>query len=320
MSLRAPARTVARLAVVLVALVAVTTSTVRGRQVVFRGTVDSVQLDVSVTSKKVSVANLTPDDFIVTDNGVRQTVTSLTYERLPIDVTLAADVSGSVAGPLLAHLVAGANTVRRHLSPTDRLAVVTFSHRVRQTVDFTTAPALGTLAIGPAAGSTSFYDALVFALTAPPSVDRRQMVIGFTDGLDTTSFLGAHDVLDVAGRSPAAVFMVTSAFEARVPGNFFETLSNETGGFLQVIDLVSMTVGTLASSGTILVQTGNAFAPSSTSAIDDSFLRALDDFRTRYSVRYTLTGVPRDGWHDVTIKIARPGSFQVKAKRGYRGG
>jgi hypothetical protein len=55
--------------------------------------------------------------------------------------------------------------------------------------------------------------------------------------------------------------------------------------------------------------------------LDESFLKAFEDFRTSYVVRYTLAGVPRPGWHAVTVKITRPGRlYQVRTRTGYMGG
>ena len=58
----------------------------------FRGGVDLVEVDVSVMRGSVPVANLTVDNFVVTDNGVRQEVTTAKLD-LPLRVTLVLDVS-----------------------------------------------------------------------------------------------------------------------------------------------------------------------------------------------------------------------------------
>jgi len=51
------------------------------------------------------------------------------------------------------------------------------------------------------------------------------------------------------------------------------------------------------------------------------FLRALDEFRTSYVLRYTLQGVKRAGWHDLSVRIVKPGTnYSVRARRGYIGG
>jgi hypothetical protein len=48
------------------------------------------------------------------------------------------------------------------------------------------------------------------------------------------------------------------------------------------------------------------------------FVRVLEEFRHRYLVSYTPRGVPRDGWHRLTVRVKRNGS--VKARPGYLAG
>ena len=50
-----------------------------------------------------------------------------------------------------------------------------------------------------------------------------------------------------------------------------------------------------------------------------SFIRELEDFRTSYVLRYSPTGVPAGGWHDVDVRLNRPGRFEVRARKGYFG-
>ena len=52
--------------------------------------------------------------------------------------------------------------------------------------------------------------------------------------------------------------------------------------------------------------------------LDDAFVKAFDDFRTSYVLRYVLEGVPGPGWHDVAVRV--PGrTYQIRASRGYFG-
>jgi len=51
-----------------------------------------------------------------------------------------------------------------------------------------------------------------------------------------------------------------------------------------------------------------------------AFQEILADFRSSYVLQYTPTGVPAQGWHEIKVKVQRPGSFTVRARRGYQGG
>src|SRR5262249_4779935 len=65
-------------------------------QATFRGGTDLVTVDVAVRQRNVPVTGLTSADFIVTDNGVRQTVEAVSLESMPANVSLMLDTSGSV--------------------------------------------------------------------------------------------------------------------------------------------------------------------------------------------------------------------------------
>jgi hypothetical protein len=51
--------------------------------------------------------------------------------------------------------------------------------------------------------------------------------------------------------------------------------------------------------------------------VPDSFGRALEEFRTRYVVRYAAQRVPERGWHDVRISVGGPGEYEVRTRQGY---
>jgi len=64
---------------------------------VFRATTAQVSVSASVKKGNNVVANLAAKDFALTDNGVAQTITAISMDSVPIDVTLFLDPRG---GPL----------------------------------------------------------------------------------------------------------------------------------------------------------------------------------------------------------------------------
>lgn len=267
------------------------------QQPVFRSAVDNVVVDVSVFDGRRPIAGLTAADFEVLDNGVAQTVIEASYEVAPIDVTLLLDVSGSVQGQQLRTLIRAASDVGRRLRPADRATLVAFNDRVRELTRDATGAQLITATAGlQASGDTSLYDALAFSLITDRPAGRRQMMIALTDGRDTMSVLDSHVALDAARRANVAVFFVvlspTALPIALRASPMLESVATQTGGVVQVI-------------------TGDA-------DLSASFLRAFDDFRASYVVRYTATGVARGGWHEITIRVKRPNAT-VRARKGYFG-
>ncbi len=275
-------------------------------QQTFRTAADSVELDVAVMQGNKSVAGLTADDFEVTDNGVKQAILEISRERQPIDVVMVVDVSGSVKGALLNALTTAVDNVRRRLREDDRAELLTFNSQILGRIPMTPASAIRGINLDGVAGSTSLDDALIVSMAAPAEIGRRRMAIVFTDGYDTSSFLDETAVLDVATRSHTAMFTVSTDSTA---ADFFRKLADTTGGVVQVIPPFALTISTGGAASVSFGPTGDV--------LDASFLRALDDFRTSYVVRYSLTGVSRPGWHDVVVRVLKSGRYQVRAKKGY---
>jgi hypothetical protein len=172
----------------------------------------------------------------------------------------------------------------------------------------------------------------MLSIAAPPAVGRRQLAILFTTGRDTISFLDRQTVLEIARRSFAAIFVVDGRFDLTprdplpegatprpvpidrltIPEPFLRELAETTGGTVQRVQ--SLTVHRNDS------QLQHISATMGRAGIGDAFLSALDTFRASYVLRYVPEGVPRGGWHDLTVRVTRRGSFDVRARRGYVGG
>lgn len=282
------------------------------RPQVFRSAVDVVELNVAVSAGNRPVGGLTLDDFAVSDNGVAQTVTGISRETMPIDLTLLIDSSASIDAKLADAIVSAGRRIRDQLRPADRVSLITFNQLIHERLTLSPPASAETVELGRRAGGTSLNDAIAVSLTTPPPVDRRSMAIVFTDGYDTMSFLDETRVLDIAGRSRTVLFIVARAANpGAVPTAFFDGLANATGGLVQLVPpfVIDETVGPMQNQ----IKTNPAL-------LDAAFLKALDDFRSSYVVRYTLTGVPRPGWHDVAVRVTKAGKkYEVRTRRGYQG-
>jgi VWFA-related protein len=295
----------------------------------FRTGVDVVELNVAVFDGRRVVADLTPANFEVIDNGVKQEVLSATREIMPIDATIVIDTSESVTEPLMKSMLSAINRIRERLRGTDRVSVITFNHRVYERVALLPPPSVRAIEIGRPSGQTSLNDAIAIALTLRAVPGRRRMLIVFTDGFDSTSLLTEQDVLDIAGRSSASVFtvmreMVTTStasgskevarFSTRQPIGFFEELTAVTGGVAQTMPAMKTLRYTRDGKDFISMTRNDKL-------LDEAFLKALDDFRSSYVLRYSLSGVSRSGWHTVVVNASKGGKiFTVRTRRGYVGG
>lgn len=260
----------------------------------FRASVDFVAVDVSVRQSGRAVTDLRAGDFVLLDGGMPQRLEDAGREVLPIDVTFIVDWSGSVRGAVLDSLTRAMESVRAQLRPEDHATVVTFSHVIR---DRGRMPSGGNLiaAFGNPAGQTSLIDALTVSLIQPAEPGRRRMAIVFTDGVDTTSFEDGSTLIDVASRAETALFIVALAPRAGSGRSRHESLFT-----------------------TLAQTTGGAFALlAANQDLGASFVRAFEEFRTSYVLRYSYEGPVADGWHPLSIRVTRRGSFEIRARPGY---
>lgn len=280
----------------------------------FRSMANAVAVDVTVRdSKRKSVIGLKASDFEVYDNGVRQEVAEVSYGKLPIDVTVALDVSFSVTGLMLERLRSGVVTLMRDLAREDRLRLMLFNSRVARVVDFTTDERKVETAIkgAVAGGGTALFDTISVALVSTTPTDRRQLVVVFTDGNDSTSTTQPATVTNVALRTRAAVAMVLpgngpivltgAATTQQVLGGIKVSLTPQLyDGFFQSLALAT---------GGSVVRTNAA------SDLSSVFRQVLEEFRSAYVLLYDAKGVER-GYHELEVKLKRDG-LTVFARRGY---
>ena len=96
-----------------------------GQVPTFRSTTSAVSVDVSVRDRgRKPLTGLTAADFTVLDNGVKQTVTEVSYGVRPIDITVGLDVSGSVTGAVLDRLRRALVQLMGDLTKNDRLKLI----------------------------------------------------------------------------------------------------------------------------------------------------------------------------------------------------
>jgi VWFA-related protein len=273
------------------------------QQPAFRALIANVAVNVSVRAGNVPVAGLTVADFDITDNGVRQTITSLDVEAVPIDATLVLDVSGSTAG--------GQERLRRNireiaglLRPVDRFRLVTFASYVREVVPLQPARAIGELDDVPFGGATSAHDAAVATMIQRSDLDRRHLIVVITDAVDTLSELDAPTLELVASRSEAVLHIV---------------LVTESGGYARFPLFMTHVESSREPWRRAAEATGgDTHGPGLFGAGPvDAFKKVFDDFRRSYVLRFTPTGVDPRGWHDLGVKVTRPGKYNIRARRGY---
>jgi VWFA-related protein len=260
----------------------------------FSSKVEAVRVDVLVTEDGKPLRGLRAADFEVFDNGAPQAVELVSFEQAPLNVVFTFDLSGSIVGERLDNLREAGRTVLGGLKKGDQAALVTFNDFVVVGPGLTGNTQLVKAAIDRAepTGDTSLIDASFTGMMVAESDVGRGLVIVFSDGLDTSSWLGPKAVIDVAKRSDAVVYAVSAGLEG-TKAAFLRDLSEQTGGRL--------------------------FQVESTKSLSSVFLEVLDEFRQRYLVSYSPSGVSQEGWHELTVRVKRR-TATVRARPGYLAG
>ena len=288
----------------------------------FRSNASAVAVDVAVLHRtRRPMTGLKAEDFEVFDNGVRQQVQDVSYGKLPIDVTVALDVSYSVTGDLLDRLRRGVVQLMGDLGREDRLKLMLFNMRVSRTVDFTTDVKAVENAIrsATAGGGTSLLDAMSVALVSSSAPDRRQLIVVFTDGSDSSSTTSSDVVAAVAQRTRATLAFVMPSVPGVRPGwgnSPFAAQGRSTLTF-NTDRLADGSSAELFS--TLARETGGSILPVGSDAdFAATFRRILGEFRSAYVLYYTPRGVDARGYHTLEVKV-KPADARVQARRGYFG-
>ena len=281
----------------------------------FRTTADAVQVDVLVTRGGRPLAGLTAADFELEDNGVVQQIDAIALEDVPVTVSLVLDVSESVAGQPLQHLRAAIDAAAGALSSRDQLALFTFSHHVSLAAPPTREldRVRSAARVVQAEGATALYDATFAALVMRERIRGRAVMLVFSDGDDTVSWLDPRKAIRAAHRTDVVVYGVT--LEQRAGRDRPESVARtrrEQQSFAKEPEMYGRQYLAL-----LAAETGGALLVAERSdSLRETFLRVIDEFKSRYVLTYTPSGVAPGGWHALDVRLKKVRA-DVTARRGY---
>lgn len=266
----------------------------------FRAAVEAVRVDVSVMRGVTPVSGLTASNFALVDSGVPQVIDRVSVDTVPLNIVLALDTSGSLSSDGLSHLVDAARGLVQMLKPEDSAALLTFDEPAHLRVPMTQDRGAVLSALGQlkADGATALYDAVFLGMQIrPQTTDARSVMLIFSDGRDTASWLSRANIIEATRRSGVIAHVVELRPES--------WLGNASVAASEALDDIADAAG------------GRRWSARSSGNLRELFVQVLEELRSRYLLTYYPSGVARDGWHDVkvTVKgargdvIARPGYF-----------
>jgi Ca-activated chloride channel homolog len=287
-------------------LIAAAAGLARAQRPQFRSTIDIVSLNVTVVDgANHYITDLEQTDFSVFEDGVKHDIVFFTRRPQPIALSLLLDSSASMEDKLQTLQMAATNFVKR-LKPTDLAQVIDFDSRVsiRQTFTSNQAQLESAILQTVSGGSTSLHNAIYVSLKELGKVKaqneedvRRQALIVFSDGEDTSSLVSFEEVLDLAKRSETSIYTIalrgndTSTRGFREAEFVMRQLAQETGG--------------------------RAFFPAKIEDLNGVYAQIADELASQYTIGYTSKNPRNDGaFRRIVVQVARP-NVAARTKKGY---
>jgi Ca-activated chloride channel homolog len=305
-------------------------------QTQFHVIVDLVQLNVAVTdSKGEYVTGLKPSDFVVTEDGISETVATFAEGNAP--ARRVADVEnnsetppppepqkGSAAEPApgtLNALVAGANVFIlfdtsnymyrdfvfaqdaisdfvRSLETADKIAFYSYSRDLSRAANLTNerTQVLRGVRTTVAGDDAALYNSLLLTVKDAAKAIGRKVVVVFSNGPDNASMVPPEDVAELAQSTGVPIYIICTR-DARL-----EPVSST------VFERMTAATG------------GKAYFAKSWRDEKRAFASIRDDLGHLYSLSYYPKANQNHGWRSIQVKLVgeKAKKYHVRTRNGYR--
>ena len=282
----------------------------------FRAEVDQVVLYAAVYDDTGElVSGLTPEDFIILEDGVEVEITYFGQDDVPSTSGIVMDKSGSMrAKQDLAHRATKLFLALSH--PDNEHFLVMFDNDVNLEEDFTRDPEdirdmLDNTVVG---GGTALYDGIYLALEkAQTGSEAKKVVTVFTDGEDKDSYYRHEELLEKIARSNDVQLYVVALLDQALSRDrgFFGVFKSQYDKVRATVDAISGQSG------------AKVYFPEELHELNDVFRRIAGELRNQYRIAYiTPNPLKNGGWRTIEVRLRNPGEKQltIQAKKGYLGG
>jgi VWFA-related protein len=268
----------------------------RGLQYADKVEVDAVQVTVTVTDNKGKfVPGIPQSSFRVFEDGKLQTLGYFASEDVPLELTVAVDISGSM-GPVMPRLKRAVKNFLGSVPINNQVTLLGFNDSVftltrRATNNDDRMRAVDRLAPW---GATALYDVIVRGVDMLGRQTGRRALVIFTDGEDQGSHVTIEDVERRLQASDVTLYMIGQG-------------RGVTHDYLRrVMQRLTVPTG------------GRAFTTDSIDALQGAFEELLEELSNQYLLGYQPTYTFRDDtWHEIRVEIeGQP--LNIRARQGYR--
>ncbi len=276
--------------------------------------VDLVNVYLTATDQKGQfITDLTPQDFILKEDGVEQAITNfanfslessdkLGEKNVPLTIAFVIDSSNSMAEKISGHqkLDIVKNAAFRlidELKPEDKTMLVAFNEFADEVTPLTSdikAFREDLLFEEVKGGGTALLDSIYFAMDKIKHEWGRKVIVVCSDGEDTASKLRLDEVLSNLVASDVTVLSFGTM-----------SLSSESMRGRYILQKIAEASG------------GYAFFPTSLKSLEGIMEQLRKGMRSQYSLGYK---VPREkldgGWHKIQI-LCKRNNIKVRHREGY---
>jgi len=272
----------------------------------FRVNVRLVNVYVNATDAAgAPVANLTRDDFRVSEDNVAQEIKIFEKQsEQPLNIVLAVDTSGSVRKDWQPEIAAATRFLHGLMRPVDKVALMEFSTHVREVVPFTNNPKLLAAGLKDLRGgyATAMYQTVQLASQDLRGMAGRKIIVVISDGGDTTHGTTYQDAFRAAIGAEASVYSIID-----VPVE--ASAGRELGGEHALITLAEDTGGKFYYAG-------------DPDKLEAAFRQLSSDLRTQYLIGYYAPERPAaDEFRRIAITVkpgaAASGQINLRYRPGY---
>lgn len=322
------------LSIAFVAIVAALSVSGQDPDEVIRTETSLVQLNIGVVDKQGrAVTSLTKNDFVVYEDGVKQSIQSFEPVEAPFSLVLLLDMSGSTIN-FRQQLKLASIRFLDALSPNDRVAVIQFDRKVKSLSGFSedrlkTAYAIE---IANGKGDTYFYEALRYSLRElEREGKRRKAIVVLTDGVDTLMRNADRRVVSNAQTEGEAIAAVkpeaseelirilnaadrqgVTIFPLALPSGDPRRLSTPTPSQIGMYSAARSRLQSLAD------RTGGRLNEiNRLEHMAQLYREVAANLRTLYTVAYQAKGDRSRGkWHEIKVEVANT-DLTARTRPGY---
>ena len=267
----------------------------------FQSGIEITSITATVTDKEGHpITGLAQDAFEIYEDGVRQTVSQFTRERVPIGLGVLLDISDSMFGKRMDDARAAVDTLLFDLlDEADEFFVMAFNHKPRPLTGWTRerGDVRHALAGLRPSGGTSIYDAILEAL---PIIDvrtrQRAALLVISDGADTASTATLRDVRPALRRSDTFVYAIAidsperQPINTRVDAAALREITGESGGRTEIVQ--------------------------NSAQLDEAAARIAEELNSQYVLGYSPPHSADGQFHSLRVRVTNP-DYKVRARAGY---